>query len=319
MIEKTPGAPPSPDDLPRSPTGRIPQWVIDEANGRPPMHAVPFRALAAPPRRTLRSGRRPGALVIVVAVVVASLMVWGLSTGRYSFGPQRSAAGHIADFPSPGHEEAKHPLGTPAPIAVASTSYAFIALTKANKAVAYDPCRPIHYVVRPDNAPATGALLITQAIARVSLATGLKFIADAPTREAPSSTRESYQHSRYGNRWAPVLIAWETEAENPAFVGEIIGEGGSNEITFPGAAPVFVTGQVRLDAAAMTSLIAAPNGQNRARAVIEHELGHVAGLDHVQDRSQLMYPEADLEVTDYGPGDLAGLAILGAGPCVPQV
>ena len=26
----------APDDLPRSPSGRVPQWVVDEAAGRPP-------------------------------------------------------------------------------------------------------------------------------------------------------------------------------------------------------------------------------------------------------------------------------------------
>jgi predicted Zn-dependent protease len=45
-----------------------------------------------------------------------------------------------------------------------------------------------------------------------------------------------------------------------------------------------------------------------------HELGHVLGLGHVQDPSQLMYPAHHGQAT-YGPGDLAGLAAEGDGAC----
>ena len=74
----------------------------------------------------------------------------------------------------------------------------------------YDPCRPIHYVVRPDGAPPGGAELIRTAVAQVSGATGLQFVDDGPTQEAPSTDREAYQPELYGRRWAPVLIAWST-------------------------------------------------------------------------------------------------------------
>ena len=44
----------------------------------------------------------------------------------------------------------------------------------------------------------------------------------------------------------------------------------------------------------------------------QHELGHVIGLDHVQDRGQVMYPSiSDQSPDGYGPGDRAGLSILG--------
>jgi hypothetical protein len=44
-----------------------------------------------------------------------------------------------------------------------------------------------------------------------------------------------------------------------------------------------------------------------------HELGHVAGLDHVQDRGQVMYPSISSQSPDgYGAGDRSGLAELGA-------
>jgi len=46
-------------------------------------------------------------------------------------------------------------------------------------------------------------------------------------------------------------------------------------------------------------------------------LGHLVGLDHVDDPTQLMHVVSP--VFDLGPGDRAGLARLGAGPCVPAL
>ncbi|WP_432519770.1 hypothetical protein [Kineococcus sp. SYSU DK006] len=74
---------------------------------------------------------------------------------------------------------------------------------RAGTPVAWKPCRPIHYVTRPDGAPTGAQQLMQQAIARVSAATGLRFIDDGATTEAPSPQRRPYQSERYGERWAP--------------------------------------------------------------------------------------------------------------------
>jgi len=49
-----------------------------------------------------------------------------------------------------------------------------------------------------------------------------------------------------------------------------------------------------------------------------HELGHLVGLAHVSDPTQLMYPQSS-GVLDLAAGDLTGLAQLGAGECVPDL
>ena len=50
------------------------------------------------------------------------------------------------------------------------------------------------------------------------------------------------------------------------------------------------------------------------RAIVQHELGHVLGLDHVDDPGELMYDTSSGR-TDFGPGDLEGLARLAGVPC----
>jgi predicted Zn-dependent protease len=47
---------------------------------------------------------------------------------------------------------------------------------------------------------------------------------------------------------------------------------------------------------------------------VMHELGHVVGLAHVDDPTELMY-ERNEGRSDWGPGDLTGLEALGKGLC----
>jgi hypothetical protein len=185
--------------------------------------------------------------------------------------------------------------------------------------VAYDPCRPIHYVIRHQGEPAGGEQIITDAVLRVSQATGLPFTYDGATSEAPSRQRPSYQPKRYGDRWAPVLISWATPQENPDFAADVAGEGGSASVGLPGRPSAYVTGAVELDARQMASILQRPEGGQVVRAIVLHEFGHLVGLGHVIDASELMYPQSQAGVTDFGAGDLAGLGVLGRGACFPDL
>lgn len=225
--------------------------------------------------------------------------------------------GSDTEAPTPGRGESTRPLGRPVTPATTSSSYAFIRTQSGGDPVTYDPCRPIHYVVRSAQAPPGGAALVKEAIDRVSRATGLRFVADGGTTELPSRNRAAFQPSRYGDRWAPVLIAWRTAKQYPPLDGDTVGEGGSVAIGVEGKPTVFVSGQVVLDAPDLKAMMRNAGGRDEALGVLLHELGHVVGLDHVKDRSQLMYRSTVRGVTDFGDGDLTGLAALGRGPCAP--
>ena len=69
-----------------------------------------------------------------------------------------------------------------------------------------------------------------------------------------------------------------------------------------------------LDAGAFAEMADQSTGFEQSRAIIMHELGHVVGLDHVDDPDQLMFPRTTGRL-DWGAGDRRGLAAMGAGLC----
>lgn len=260
------------------------------------------------PAVRVRRGPRIGFLVLVLALA-GSLLVggrWWVSTSS-AFGPPA------------GLEESTLPLGAPPAGVPAAGAYAFTMLQPDGSGpVTYSPCRPIHYVVRPDGAPEGGAEFIGAAIASVSAATGLQFIDDGATHEPPSADRAAYQPGAYGRRWAPVLVSWSTAVETPELAGDVAGIAGSASVTRAGHT-TYVTGSVTLDSATVAGLLGAPGTRTTALAIVTHEFGHLVGLDHVDDPTQLMYPTTNPSVSAFGTGDLAGLAALGSGECAPNV
>jgi len=238
----------------------------------------------------------------------------GLRSGRESGQPAVPAGESRADTPPPGLEEQDNPLGSPRKPEDASTSYKFLATNDDGSPVGYSPCRPLHYVVNAALAPPGAGRLVEDSIRTISEATGITFINDGPTSEASSPTRAPYQKERYGDRWAPLLIAWTTPEQAPQLKGPVIGTGGSTHFSFGDGPKSFVTGSLELDAPQIAEDLDRAEGAAYATAVILHELGHVMGLEHVDDPAQLMYPEIG-SPAGLAAGDLNGLYELGHAQC----
>ncbi|WP_040339802.1 matrixin family metalloprotease [Candidatus Blastococcus massiliensis] len=348
MDQQSPGT----GDGPRPPgSGHVPQWVVDEAArleeaqlaaARPQPAPTEWRSWPPPPSwPPAAPARRPPSWRWTLSVVLVVVLCLGGATlvDRLGYGgtadptepvvaaPETDTdededAGsllpaRIPGFPTPPEDVSDTPLGVPQDPPAGGGPHAFLEFQGwGDEPVAYDPCRPIRYVVRPDNAPAGGQAVIESAVRRISEVTGLQFVYEGATAERPVDGREPYQPDVYGDRWAPVVIAWETTEENPDFLTDMIAEAGSQWVAAGLGPHVYVTGGVSLDAATFDLVLGSRGGEAIARAVVIHELAHLVGLDHVDDPTQLMHPVTD-DVLDLADGDLTGLSALGRGRCVP--
>jgi hypothetical protein len=265
-----------------------------------------------------------GARRVVLPLLVLALLAAGfyvlpkLTRETKASGPTASTVPQFQRRPPPGFEEASAPLGTPAPVPTGPGLYEISAHqpNDPKTPVAWDPCRPIHYVVNPAGAPPGAAARLQAAITSVHAATGLTFIDDGATTETPDKQRLDYQPDRYGpKRWAPVLIAWSNEKTFPDLAGYVAG------VTIQGAEytpdsqhAVYTSGEIVFDTQDL-----AGKGAGLMHVVMLHELGHLVGLAHTSDATQVMYSESKFNVQKYGAGDRRGLALLGTQACYPNI
>jgi hypothetical protein len=279
--------------------------------------------------RAAKGRRRPpirgAALIGIVALVLAGTLVRSLEKSGGSVGlslDDITGDSHVhlsGGEPPPGVGEQPGPLGHPAAPPSGTGPYTYMAKQAGSSApVAYDPCRAIHVVINDRTEPPGGDVLVQAALQRASQVSGLVFLIDGHTNEAPSFPRPMYQPKRYGSRWAPVLIDWTDPNEVPRLTGAIAGLGGSELVQLHGTR-VYVTGGIWLDGPQLDEVMSWPDGQGETQAVIEHEIGHLLGLDHVKDPTELMNAQGTRGVDDYQAGDQIGLEALGRGHCVPGV
>lgn len=284
-------------------------------NGRP------HRRLGRGVRRILRP-RTLIATVAVVALVALALrpafINSGDSAGWLSGAPVRMTVGERR--PTPVAAVSELPLGRPPSIGAVSGPHAFMFTQDGStEPVAYDPCRRISVVTNEASSPGGATGLVQEALAEVSAVTGLQFVVEGATGEVPDRERPAFQPERYGDRWAPVLIAWTDPDELPVLSGPVAGIGGSTSVKVSSNPAVYVSGMVALDGPQLNEMLGRRNGRDRARSVIMHELGHLVGLDHIDGQDQLMDARGNPRITTFRDGDLAGLARLGVGPCVGRI
>jgi len=260
--------------------------------------------------------RRPGPAARALLPLVGIGLVAGSLTGCTSLRAAAAAPGNRPGIDVPAHpadDLAPQPLGRPDLAPSGEGGYAFLVVHPDGSPVAWDPCRPIHVVVRPDGEPPGGRSLLLSVLGELSAASGLRFVDDGSTTEPPTPDRSPYQTSRYGDRWAPVLVTWSTPAETAMLSDQVLGRAGP-DVYGTGADRRFVSGTAVFNAPLIAQQLTTGDAA-KARAVLLHELGHLVGLGHVTDPFQVMYDTNSYPLARYHAGDLRGLELLGQGRC----
>jgi hypothetical protein len=190
--------------------------------------------------------------------------------------------------------------------------------------VRWNPCAPIHYRVNLRNAPPGALADVKKAVAEISRATRITFKYDGATTVIPTSKYTAkYRPGR--TTPPPLVIAWATKGTGPGQsdllradtpMGDNLGVGGPVYAYWYDSRgryhkARYVTGSVVMNAAHNDELPAGlVDGVPGRGQVLVHELGHVMGLQHTSDKTQVMYPIIGPYAT-FGAGDHAGLRLLG--------
>jgi hypothetical protein len=186
-------------------------------------------------------------------------------------------------------------------------TYAFLERQPTGAPVTYSSCRsiPVEFNLHGVDDPEATRHLLLQALGEASAASHLNLVYARDTNRRP--------RANWGTLGGyPVLIAFADASEIPLMDG-VAGRGGSSW-TDVGGRSTYISGQIVLERLFWNRQLDTWHGEDEARAVVMHELGHVLGLGHVQDNGELMN-EDNIGRTQWGPGDRKGLALLGRGPC----
>lgn len=186
-------------------------------------------------------------------------------------------------------------------------SYAFLERQANGSPVTYSSCRsvPVEFNLHGVDDPDATRRILLQALGQASAASHLNLVYVRDSIRRPSrnwGTMGGY----------PVLIGFSDASEIPIMDG-VAGRGGSSWTDVDGHS-TYISGQIVLERGFWNRQLDSWRGDEEARAVVMHELGHVLGLGHVQDDGELMNAD-NVGRTEWGPGDRKGLAVLGKGPC----
>jgi hypothetical protein len=165
----------------------------------------------------------------------------------------------------------------------------------------FDPCAPIPYRINYAGAPRRARALVAAALGRARAATGLTFTYAGSYAGVPFS-----RQSNGGLPSTGIGFAWTTAGQVRGLAGSAIGLGGGGW----SAGARRTSSGVVIDRAFRYR--SGWTGTNSIGGLLLHEIGHALGLEHVNDRTQQMYPrDIGAPNGNYNRGDLTALRKVG--------
>jgi hypothetical protein len=206
-----------------------------------------------------------------------------------------------------------------APVSASSYALATSRLPDGRSVVLrWNPCQVITYTLNVRAVPAARRSVVAgeirTAVSRLGEATGVRYSYRGTTSSVPRSTNVTRQG-------AELVVAVTTPSATDFDIGNgVLGYGGyrywqwtttsSSGRRTSGAA--IARGWVVLDVTGLMRLRAGFWAGSTRGNVMLHELAHTAGLNHVSDARQLLYPTLSASAPNgYASGDRAGLGKVG--------
>ena len=297
--------------------------AVMHVRGPGPVRTLLLQAVSHGRWRTVTAGRtrRDGSLTVRLrhgSLAARSVYrAFAPATGR---GPAKRSRRHavrvIKDLPVVAVPTAP---GVPSGLLGPADAWTLMPTSDAgDPAYRWNPCTPIRYRVHLYQSPPTptfGADL-TEAIRRLSVATGLTFV------DAGSTDYRVDFSGRTQAAWpadTDLVIAVSPEAQTPELAGGLIGWTQIDRARRTSTAVVIEQVEMVVEQewlATRGSDFDSSRGPVGGELLL-HELGHAVGLGHTVNADQVMYPSLQ-GTADFQLGDRAGLAYVGArdGSCL---
>lgn len=225
------------------------------------------------------------AALAIVLVIWIGQFVWSSASLAAAAGGTASLAAPTADRPDTPGENGE---------------FRFLDTDDSGRPVRWR-CGPIHFRTNSTFGPPDGEALAVEAATRVGDAAGLTLVWDGPTADPPPGPRSGRDDDAVWVGWLPADSNEFSDTTAVGFAAPHFGDAAGRR--------ALVGSTIVLDGGA--DLAPGRVAGHSWWAVLLHEFGHLAGLDHVDVRAEVMYPNVnEASPGDYGPGDRTGLSAL---------